>query len=452
MFSRIRRLTVLVATLAIVVAVSSCAESSRPIATGDGDIRGINAVGTAPDITFLIEERPLGSMRYKDTSGYSNFDDLTYNFNFDIFLPGELDPTRLATHLLDVQADFLHTVVMSGTIANPSTLSWEDPVREWAESETVFEADFAHFASSIGAIDIYFAPPGTPPLLGSEIGSLANGARLAGMDFEDGEYEIILTAQGDPATILYQSVPIFSTPRTQVTIAIFNPDPSFTGNVAVNLITRADTSSPIPDLNFPSQLRMLHAAFGVENVDGYFNSDFANLIYSAIGFQGLSTYVDLAAATTKLTLTQVGNSGATIHESDIIVGPVSRRTVLLGGTLAAPFFFLVEDEARPLETYPVVRLINMSVNTDFVNAYLLEAGTPIDDVILPTFGALPSRFDTGFFAADEGLQELTLTLFGDTTPITTPLILDLANGNTVDIVIVDTVDPTVLELVLFDSQ
>ena len=452
MFSRIRRLTALVATLAIVGAVSSCAESSRPVATGKGDIRGINAVVTAPDILFLIEERSLGSMGYKDTSGFSNFDDLTYNFNFDMFLPGQLDATRVATHSLDVSADFQHTVVVSGTIANPSTLSWEDPVREWAESETVFEADFAHFASSIGAVDIYFAPPGTPPLLGAEIGSLVNGARLAGMDFEDGEYEIILTAQGDPATILYQSVPIFSTPRTRVTIAIFDPDPSTTGDVAVNLITDSGASRPIPDVNFPTQLRMLHAAFGVENVDGYFNSDFANLIYSAIGFQGLSTYVDVAAATTILTLTQVGNSGATIHEGVIVVGPASRHTALLGGTLADPFLLRVQDEARPLETFPVIRLINMSVNTDFVNVYVLEAGTPIDDAILPSIIGLPSRFDTGFFATDEGLQELTLTLVVDTTPIATPLILDLANGDTVDIVIVDTVDPTVLELVLFDRQ
>ena len=85
---------------------------------------------------------------------------------------------------------------------------------------------------------------------------------------------------------------------------------------------------------------MLHAAFGVENVDGYFDSDFTNLIYSDIGFQELSAYVDVADASTLLTLTQVGKSGATIHEGDAIVSPTTKRTAILGGTLAAPFFFL----------------------------------------------------------------------------------------------------------------
>ena len=452
MFLRIRRLTALVATLAVVIAVSSCVESSRPVATGKGDIRGINAMVTAPNIGFLIEERSLADMGYKETSGFNNFDDLTYDFNFDIFLPGELTATRVATQSVDVLADHQHTIVVSGTIANPSTLLWEDPVREWAESETVFEAIFAHLAPSIGDVDVYLAPTGTPPLPGAEIGSLTNGARLAGMDFEDGEYELILTAQGDPATILYRSIPIISAARTRVTIAIFDPDPSITGDVAVSLVTDSGVASPIPDANFPAQLRMLHAAFGVENVDGYFDSNFTSLIYAAIGFQGLSTYVDIADVTTTLTLTQVGNSGATIHEGDIIVAPTSKRTAILGGTLAEPFFFLAVDDARPLETFPVVRLINLSVNTESVNVYLLEVGTPTEDTTLPAFSGFPASFDTGFFGAQEGLQEITLTLVGETTPIATPLILDLANGDIVDIVIVDTVDPSLLEVVVFDRQ
>ena len=452
MFLRIRRRVALVATLAVVIAVSSCVESSRPVATGKGNIRGINAIVSAPEIGFLIEERSLGNVRFKATSGFNPFDDLTYNFNFDLLLPGATVATRLATQFIDVLADHQYTVILTGTVANPSSLFWEDPVREWTGSETVFEAFFAHLAPSIADVDVYFAPTGTAPVLGEAIGSLTNGARLAGRDFEDVDYEFILTPQGDPATILYQSVPIITAAQNRVTFAIFDPDPSLTGDVAVSLISGGGASSPIPDVNFPAQLRMLHAAFGVENVDGYFDSDFTNLIYSDIGFQELSAYVDVPDASTLLTLTQVGNSGATIHEGDAIVTPTTKRTAILGGTLAAPFFFLAFDEARPLETFPVVRMINLSINTDFLNVYLLDPGTPIEDTTIPAFPGFPSRLDTGFFGAQEGLQELTITLVGEITAIATPVILDLANGDIVDIVIVDTVDPTMVEIFVFDSQ
>ena len=326
MFSMIRRLFALVAILAVVIAVSSCAESTRAVATGKGNIRGINAIVTAPDIGFLIEERGLGNVSFKGTSGFSPFDDLTYNFNFDLLLPGELRATRLATEFIDVLADHEYTVVLTGTIANPSSFFWEDPVREWADTETVFELIFTHVASSIGELDIYFAAPGTVPVLGQSVGSLTSGNRLQGLDFEEGQYELILTPKDDPATMLYQSVPLTASPQTRVTIAIFDQDPSVTGNIAVNFIGEGGASSVLADINFPPQVRTLHAAFATANFDGYFNSDFTNLIYADIAFQELSPYVDVAAVTTPLTLTPVGNSGATIHEGDVIVsaGPSHR--------------------------------------------------------------------------------------------------------------------------------
>ncbi len=452
MFLMIRRLSVLVATLAVVAAVSSCAESTRAVATGKGNIRGINAIVTAPDIGFLIEERSLGNLSFKETSGFSPFDDLTYNFNFDLFLPGELTATRLATELIDVLADHEYTVIVTGTIANPSSFFWEDPIREWSDTETVFELIFTHLAPSMGALDVYFATPGTVPLLGQAAGSLTNGNRLQGLDFEEGQYELIVTPKDDPAAILYQSVPLTASPQTRVTIAIFDQDPSVTGNIAVNFISEGGASSVLADINFPPQVRTMHASFATENFDGYFNNDFTNIIYSDIGFQELSPYVEVAAATTPLTLTPVGNSGATLHEGDVIVSAASRRTVVLAGVPGALLLLALLDDARPLETFPVMRILNVSFSTEFLDIYTLEPGTPIDDDAIAVFRGLPTQFDTGFAASPEGLLELTITLLDEKTPITTPVILDLSNGDVIDIVIVDTVNPGTLEIVVFDGQ
>ena len=452
MFLLIRRLSVLVATLAVVAAVSSCAESTRAVATGKGNIRGINAIVTAPDILFLIEERSLGSVSFKGTSGFSPFDDLTYDFNFDLFLPGELTATRLATEFIDVLADHEYTVILTGTIANPSSFFWEDPVREWSDTETVFELIFTHVAPSMGALDVYFATPGTVPVLGQAVGSLTNGNRLQGLDFEEGQYELILTPKDDPAAMLYQSVPLTASPQTRVTIAIFDQDPSVTGNIAVNFIGEGGASSVLADINFPPEVRTLHASFATENFDGYFNNDFTNIIYSDIGFQELSPYVDVAAATTPLTLTPVGNSGATLHEGDVIVSTASRRTVVLAGVPGALSLLSLLDDARPLETFPVMRILNVSFSTESLDIYTLEPGTPIDDDVTAQLRGLPTQFDTGFTASTEGLQELTVTLFDEKTPIATPVILDLSNGDVIDIVIVDTVNPGTVEMVVFDGQ
>ena len=448
----IRRLFALAAIVVVVAAAGGCAESTRGSATGKGEIRGINAIVTAPDVTFLIEERGLGNLSFKGSSGFQSFDDLSYNFNFDLLLPGDLEQTRVATQLIDVVLDTEYTVVLTGTIANPSTIFWEDPIREWSDTETVSEVTFAHLAPSIAELDVYFAAPGTAPVLGQAVGSLTNGNRLPGMDFEDAQYEIILTPKDDPATIIYQSLPLGVSLRTRALIAIFDPDPSVPGNVAVNSIGAGSTSVVHADANFPPQVRTLHAAFGTENFDGYFDSDFNNVIFPDIGFQELSPYADVASGTTLFTTTPVGNSGAMIHEADFSVAAHTRHTIVRAGQPGDVVFVDLFDNARPLETFPVMRILNVSLNTEVLDIYLEEPGTPIDDVIFPRFRGLPSGLDTGFSDAARGMQELTVTLFGEKTPIATPLTLDLANGDIFDIVIVDTVDPTMVEAVVFDSQ
>jgi len=452
MFSMIRRLFALVVTIAVVTAAGGCAESAREEATGKGNIRGINSILTSPDVSFLIEERSIGTVGFKQTTGFSQFDDLSYRFNFDIPLPGIVIPTRLTSDLIDVVADHEYTVVLTGTIANPSSLVWDDAVREWEGTETVSEVFFAHLAPSLGEVDVYFALPGTVPTLGQAIGSLVNGERSPLLEFEGAQYELTITAKDDPATILYQSVPINTGSQTRSTFAIFDIDLSLTGNIAVNFISQGGVSSVVGDVNFPPQIRTLHAAFGTENVDGYFDNDFSNLIYPDIGFGELSQYAEVATVTTHLTLTPVGNSGAVVHEGDVVTSAGSRRTIVLGGVPGALGFLALLNDARPLETFPVMRVLNTSLSTEFLDVYSLTPGTPIDDTTIAQIRGLPSLQNSGFAAVPEGMRELTVTLAGEKTPISTPVTIDLSAGDIYDIAIFDTVDPGLVDLVVIDAQ
>ena len=452
MFSIIRRLLVLVATLTVVAAVSGCAESTREAATGKGSIRGVNAIVTAPQVNFLIEERVLGNVDFKGNSGFNSFDDLSYNFNFDLLRPGIIEPDRLTTQFIDVIADSEYTVVLTGTIANPSSFFWEDPIREWSGTETVFEIVFAHLAPSMGELDLYFAAPGTVPVMGQAVGSLTNGARLAILEFEEAPYELILTPKDDPATIVYQSVQLVPIAQIRATIAVFDADPTVTGNVGVSFIAEAGGSSVLSDVNFPPQTRTLHAAFGTENFDGYFDSDFANILFADIGFQELSPYADVPQAVTLVTLTPVGNSGAVIHEAELNIAPGTNSNIVLVGEPGSLLFAFLLNDGRSLETFPTIRILNASVSTETLDVYMLPPGTSIDDTLIPQISGIPSLANTGFIATFEGMLELTITLPGEKTPIAPPVILDLATGDTVDTVIVDTVNPGLVELLIVDFQ
>ncbi|MDH3552622.1 MAG: hypothetical protein OER22_08415, partial [Gammaproteobacteria bacterium] len=54
------------------VCLGACSnESKLPVATGKGNIRAINAIPSAPAFSFLIEERLIGSVDYRASTGTS---------------------------------------------------------------------------------------------------------------------------------------------------------------------------------------------------------------------------------------------------------------------------------------------------------------------------------------------------------------------------------------------
>ncbi len=444
----------IVTALAALVLVSGCSKTSQQEATGKGTIRGINSIVTSPDLNFMIEERNIGSSAFKGAAGFVEYDDLSYNFNFDIFLPGDSSSTRLATEFIDVVADTEYTLVITGSVANPAILRWEELERTWDGTETVFEADFVHLSPVLGEVDVYFDTVGTAPALGNAIGTLNYGDRIPYAEFQDAQYRLIITPKDDidPLNYLYQSVPLTSTAATRVTFALFESDPTITADVAVNLISANGGSSSIPDSTKPPVIRLLHAAQDVGRVDGFFNNDFGTIVFPDVGFGETSAYTDIATLATPVTLTDVGNTGAIVHEEEIGGGGNSKRTLVLGGQSGTLVFKMLVDGARSLETFPVIRLTNASINAGFVSIYLLDPGTPITEDVVPLYGGLATLVDTGFFGITPGARELTVTAIGDKTPISTPIPIDLANGDFADIVILDTVDPAIVEVIIVNSN
>lgn len=441
----IRKFTLLILLAAISIC-AGCAESTRQQASGKGAVRGINAIVSAPEVIFMIEERSIGGVRYKAVSGFTEYDDLDYNFNFDLLLPGQTAPGRLTGRYVDVLVDTEYTLVLSGTVANPSIIQWESPRRTWAGTETVFEADFAHLSPQVGEVDVYFETSGTAPDLGNEIGTFSYGDRVPHRELPDGVYVLTVTAPDDPATVLFQSQSIDSTPATRVTVALFDPDPSITADIGVNLINAAGTSSSLPDVNRPPQIRLLHAAFGTQNVDGYLASDFANIIFPNTGFGEISAYADFPGNSSLLTMTAVGDETSIVYEETIGITQNAKSTVVLRDEPATLGYTILLNDARPLSTFGVVRIANISVNHEFLDVYSLAPGTAIDSNVQARWSFLPSLLDTGYYSVTDGSQELTVTVSNEKTVLSAPITIDVTAGDIVDVVILDTADGNAVEM------
>lgn len=237
--------------LSLVLAIASlflaaCGSSHNDTVTGKGSIRAINAAPDIGVVSFLIEELPLVSLDFKEISGTADYDDLQYNFNFDLFLPGDVEATRLMTHSLQVTSDQEYTFALAGTFENPELFLWEQFGRDWAtelaDADTagtvisVLEVSFGHVASSLGAVDAYLETPGTSPEFATPRGTLNYGDFVAAAEIQTGNYQFILTEAGDPTNILFASNPFFLNAAASDLITIMDDGGTFTADISIRLM------------------------------------------------------------------------------------------------------------------------------------------------------------------------------------------------------------------------
>jgi Domain of unknown function (DUF4397) len=431
------------------LAVSGCAESTRPVATGTGNIRALNAAVTTPDIAFLLEERAIGLTGYKESTARSEFDDLEYTANFDYRFSGDPSPSRLASVPFKLEKDTGYLFIFIGSLAAPDALTWENPVRTWEDTETVIEIRFGHLSPQLGEVDMYFAAPGTAPVLGEAQATLTFGNHSAVFELPEGAYEYIITSKDDPADILFKSRAITYLPRAGYLISTFDSDPSITSAISVRAITRAGASTELANVNAPPVLRTFHGAITAGPFDLYRDGDFSTPWIANVAYAEISAAVETPIDVVTYTFTAAGNAGAILHEEDFAIFDGHRSTRFLLGTTPALTTLLTIDNIRPFEDSTKLRFVQASSNQPTVDVYLVAAGTDITDVP-PRFFSLPFLRDTGYITIIANDYEVYVTKPTTKDIMAGPFAFTATDGDVVHFAIADTVDPNLLQLVNYD--
>jgi hypothetical protein len=444
--------SVVVALVAALV-LGACTQSSRPVATGKGNLRAINSIIGSPDIGFLVEERLQSNINYKETST-RRIDDLSYKVNFEVNLAGGTTRTRIASQNVDVVANTEYVFALTGTLTAPVIMSHEFPERQWSGNETVFEVRVLHLATTAADLDVYYAAPGTVPVLGEARTTVAYGELSAPFETAAGDYEFILTTRDDPNDIRYRSRSLAQTGATAVLFGLFDPDPSITGNLSVRVMGAGNSSAELPDVDFPPTVRLMHAALSTGNVDFFANNDFTTALASNLGFSEVTADFDFpfADAVTPVTITPNNDTGVLLLEDALTAAGGTRNSAFLVGAPAALDIITFPDSRRPIDTLCRVRLVDLSSNIASVDLYIYLAGTDINDAsVIPAYRSLPFKASTGYANLKAGSYQIAVTLPGDKNIIAGPLSLDLATGDIVELALLDTVDPTVPELLVYDN-
>jgi len=432
------------------LALTACGgDSAFPEATGKASLRAINAIETSPEIIFLIEERTIGSVAYKESSNSASYDDLSYNFNFDVQFLGDAERTRVATQPLDVVANKDYTFIISGAVAAPAITVWEGDQREWGDADTATEFRFGHAAVSEDPVDVYLAAPGVVPADGEEIGTLAFGEVLPAIDMTAGEYVITITAANDELEILFQSNSFFSEARTSLLINLFDADANDLGQLALRSYnTTSGGVAVFADSRTNPTIRFLHASKDLGAVDIFVEDTLTMPLVSDHVFKDVTDDVPVTAGSLPLTYT-TANDTLMIHiQQDISINPGVRWNYVVFGPAGTPTGVARRVDRRSVETVAKFSFIQAASNHESTNLYIVDRGTDIsaEDVFPAYFGLIPAGVPvTTSLAA--GSFDLYLTTSGEKTVVAGPFELDIALGDIVDLIAYDVDDTAFAEIV-----
>lgn len=443
------RISRVLAAIIVAFAIGACgSDSSLPVATGKASIRMINAIPTSPEIGFLIEERALDAVRYKSNSSPESWDDLEYTFNFEINRPFENELTRIASQFLDVTREIEYTFLVRGSLDAAVVDVWQIPERSFSGSETIFEMRVGNAADALGLVDVYVGLEGVDPVLGAQVASLAPGEVSAPTDIEEDVYVVTITAAGDPANILFQSVPTRILANQSVIVTAFTGDANDTAPVTVRLFNQLGASSAVTDARFPPTARLIHATSDLGTSDVYDDAALQNRIVADLAFGDITGDIDVAVGEVPITATAPGNVGAILLEDTLTTFAGSRLnyylTVLSDEVVGSQVFV----DRRPVETIARLTFFHSAINHELVDLYVVDAGTTIDDVfprlITATYGLQASEI-----RLDAGSYEIYVTTAGEKTILDGPVSLEVALGDVFEAVLLDRVDPSLAEFKLF---
>lgn len=443
-----KRIFVCIACASTLLLAGCTSDSSLPNPTGKGVVRAIHAIPGATDVTFKIEERSIGNMGYKQSSTPASYDDFEYNFNFDIFVPGEREPRRIATVLQKVDANREYVFALTGSVDTPTVTTWATDLRQWDGTETVFEARFAHLSASLGDVDVYFDDPANPPSAANLVATLAPGAIMDIADFAEGTYVVTITGAGDPNRIpVYTSRELNYNAQTSHVISIFDGNANDTAPYILGAMTTGGAFVRLPDATFPPTIRFVHGAQTLQTVDVYNDEMLTSQVTSGVTF-GTAT-PDFTGSVDAATyyFTPAGSTATTLFSS-AVTSPLPGATgdlYLIGDTDAWQGLFIAQNRAS-VSTGAKISIVNASVNNPSFDLYIEDRDDPLTEDDTPVFLRIGFSLSSPPVQRLAGSYDIYLTEPGTKNLFAGPYPVDVALEDVVLLLAVDDVDPSTIDI------
>ena len=333
----------------------------------------VNAAPGFADLNFRREQTQPSQLLFKDAQEVS-WDTDAYDFYVHGLDANTVEQTWTFTRTLvgDTRYIFVLTDVAGAVV--PIVL--EHGQAPSADAQILA----AHGGGGVPAMDLYLERPGVGIGGATPRGSLAANGQLAARTLPSGEYELRLTAAGDPATVLYTS-PIITLGAGTTTALIVTPEGGET-TAPFSIQFVQSVSDVLFDRNAPTELRALNAATDRQPRDFAINREFAPPLFSAVPFGSQTSYALVpASAALPINVTPPANPGVLELDQNVATFAALRYTVFFTGDAGTLTHVVAIDDYR--RVYGLAKLRFFNTARQFTD--------PIELALVPP-GGIPDQF------------------------------------------------------------
>jgi hypothetical protein len=336
-----------------------------------------------------------------------------------------------------------YTFVLADNLGEISTIIIENPT----ESTTEAQVAFVHADVSQPPMDMYLVAPGAGIAGAAPRGTIAPLGQTPYQTLVPGEYEIWLTAVGNPSNVLFASNTVsISAGLGQL---IVTPEAgSSTANFSV-LVMQA-FSTVVYDRNVTAELRVVNGAADTAPRDFAINREFSPPLLPNIAFAAPTAFTTVPiAAEQPINVTPVGNPGVLELDTVLTTLATQRWTLLFSGDAGALKLALALDDLRSIHNEAKLRFFDAAAQFEYLS--FIVALPDGDPALYPPTSVLAAPGISDYMPLPEGDYDIYLQSTVTGAMLSGPTRITIAKGGVYSAMAVNGADPSTASLILLDG-
>ena len=424
---------------------TGCSDTGRK-SPGKTTVQVTNAAPGFPSLQFRREQDVNGAVElpFKDGRTFV-FDADTYDFYVSEPTFSVADPGRDWTFAPTLEANEIYQFILTEVAGEVVPVVITVPPLPTGDAAQIFGL---HAGATLPAMDLYLERPGVGIAGATPRATVNPTEQFSPRTLPSGDYELFVTAAGNPADVWLTSAPINLPAGTNQAFVIV--DQRGTGTERINVMLVQGTGSTVLfDRNSPSELRSLNGAPDQMPRDVAINSAFSPPLFSATPFAAPTSYKPVPLGAYTVNVTPVGNPGVLEIDTQTVGIIGERVTMLFGGQTGALLPVFAVDDTRRLNREAKLRFMNAASQFTAIDFTVVlpdaDPNLAFPQATLFPPGAAP------YVTLHAGDYDLYMHQAGTPTILLGPTRITLAAGGIYGVLAVDGPDTATASAVYFDD-